>query len=318
MAARLRLAGKEEVLQRSIIEAVRVGDMLRLHRLARQGVRVSSPDPLVRAAANGRLDTLRFLVKELGADVNTAHKNITPLCAAAEMGHVAIVVCLVKELGADVNLAVDDGYTHLYIAAQMGHLAVLRALVEEFGADVNIETRKGATPLFIAAQGGHLDAVICLGTEFGANADITTLDGATPLHMAAFKGHLDVVQFLVEELGADINQATHNGSTPLGSASAGKHQSIAAYLIKKGANPQASDPRFGTVVDVSRRFGAPAEQIAYLEAKMHCSYPGCSGAGIKKCTGCKQARYCGQQCQLAHWPVHKADCKLQGNDTENI
>jgi ankyrin repeat protein len=191
----------------------------------------------------------------------------------------------------------------------MGHLAVLRALVEEFGADVNIETRMGATPLIIAAQGGHLDAVICLGKDFGANADTAMLDGTTPLHMAALNGHLDVVQFLVEELGADVNQATQDGCTVLGAASAGKHKSIAAYLIKKGANPQAVDPEYGTAADVSRTFGASASQIAYLEAKMHCSNPGCSGAGLKKCTGCKQARYCGQECQLLHWPAHKADCK---------
>jgi hypothetical protein len=28
-----------------------------------------------------------------------------------------------------------------------------------------------------------------------------------------------------------------------------------------------------------------------------------------KCTGCKQARYCGKVCQLAHWKAHKSDCK---------
>jgi hypothetical protein len=41
-----------------------------------------------------------------------------------------------------------------------------------------------------------------------------------------------------------------------------------------------------------------------------CSNPGCGGAGLKKCTGCKQARYCAQACQKAHRSVHKAECKL--------
>jgi hypothetical protein len=54
---------------------------------------------------------------------------------------------------------------------------------------------------------------------------------------------------------------------------------------------------------------ASAEQTAYLEAKTHCSNPGCSGAGIKRCPACKQARYCGEPCQYAHWKAHKADCK---------
>jgi hypothetical protein len=30
---------------------------------------------------------------------------------------------------------------------------------------------------------------------------------------------------------------------------------------------------------------------------------------VKKCTGCKQARYCGEPCQLAHWTAHKTDCR---------
>jgi ankyrin repeat protein len=252
--------------------------MSRLQRIAQQGVRGSSPLPLVIAAANGRLDLLRLLVKELGADFNEA---------------------------------THDGATPLYVAAQNGHLDVVRCLVRELGVDINQADKDGATPLLIAAQNSHLGVVKCLGEEFGANANTAMLNGTTPLHMVAFNGHLDVVRFLVEELGADVNHASQDGRTALGSASAGQHRSIAAYLIKKGANPQAVDATFGTAADVSRRFGAPAEQTAYLEAKMHCTNPGCSGAGIKKCTGCKQARYCGQPCQLAHWPAHKADCTFK-------
>jgi hypothetical protein len=48
--------------------------------------------------------------------------------------------------------------------------------------------------------------------------------------------------------------------------------------------------------------------MEYLNAKAHYSNPDCSGAGRKKCTGRKQARYCGQSCQLAHWKAHKAKC----------
>jgi ankyrin repeat protein len=260
---------------------------------------------------NGRLDLVRFLVEELGADVNDrGPMGFTPLYAAAERGHIAIVVCLVKELGAHVDLAAEDGATPLHHAAQVVHLTVVRILVKELDADVNFRTLKGSTALYAAAQNGHLDVVICLVKELGANADIAMLNGTTPLHMAAFyDGHLDVVQFLVDELGADVNRVAHNGRTALGFASAGNHKSIAAYLIKKGADPQASEHKYGTAADISRIVGAPAEQTAYLEAKMHCSYPSCSGGGIKKCTGCKQERYCGERCQLAHWPAHKADCK---------
>jgi hypothetical protein len=64
-----------------------------------------------------------------------------------------------------------------------------------------------------------------------------------------------------------------------------------------------------TAAYLSKHAGASAEQTAYLLAKTHCSNTGCSGAGIMKCTRCKQARYCGEPCQLAHWKAHKAECK---------
>jgi ankyrin repeat protein len=133
----------------------------------------------------------------------------------------------------------------------------------------------------LADQEGHLAAVCFLVHDL--DADVSKLDAKdrSPLFMAAFNGQMEVMGYFVEERGADVNQATHDGSTPLSAASAGQFKKLAAWLIKEGANPQASDLTFGTAADVSRNFGAPAEQTAYLEAKMHCSYPSCSGAGIK-------------------------------------
>jgi hypothetical protein len=92
-------------------------------------------------------------------------------------------------------------------------------------------------------------------------------------------------------------------------ATHGKHDKIIRCLTKYGADTQATHHQGGTAVDVSRIYGAPAGQTAYLEAKAHCLNPGCDGAGLRKCQGCKQVRYCGVECGLAHWPQHKAKCK---------
>jgi hypothetical protein len=112
----------------------------------------------------------------------------------------------------------------------------------------------------------------------------------------------------VEELGADINRSQRGGFTPLTVASHHKHDKIIRWLIKHGADPGAFSV-LGTAVDASRDGGVPIAQTEYLEAKAHCSSPGCGGTGLKKCTGCKNVRYCGAACQLAHWKEHKADCK---------
>jgi hypothetical protein len=156
-------------------------------------------------------------------------------------------------------------------------------------------------------------------------------NGMTPLCIAAASSSLKMIKYLAKELGADVNHASPEGVTPLMIASVHKDTEIVVWLVKAGANPQASYKHtdlieyivkagiqpsasfvHGTVcnaADISREAKATAEQIAYLDAKAHCSSYPCSGAGLLKCTGCKQARYCGQQCQVAHWKAHKADCK---------
>jgi ankyrin repeat protein len=153
-----------------------------------------------------------------------------------------------------------------------------------------------------------LEAVRVLVKEL--NADVhQTSKGYFPLFVAAQEGLLAVVQCLVKELGADINQANHNGATPLMVASYHKHTEVVVWLSKHGADAQASHQDGSTAVDVSRDFGAPAEQTAYLEARTHCANPGCDGAGLKKCSSCLRVFFCGPACIRAHWTAHKAECK---------
>ena len=33
------------------------------------------------------------------------------------------------------------------------------------------------------------------------------------------------------------------------------------------------------------------------------------GASLKACSACKSVAYCNAECQVAHWAVHKPDCK---------
>jgi ankyrin repeat protein len=301
-----------EVPEERIFEAIKRDDIAQLRRWARQGLRVTSDRPLARAVCLGKLGMAQYLVQELGAEVNEADDTgYTPLSFAAGKGDLAMVRCLVKKLGADVNKANLTGATPLHVAVWEGKLAVVRCLVKELGADVNKVDNAGYTPLNSAAGAGDLTIVHCLGKELDADVNQADQEGATPLYFAAHGGKLAVVQCLVKELGADINQATQHGGTPLMTAAANKHSDVVKWLIKAGADTQATlfEVTDCTAADFSRHVGASADQTAYLEAKTHCSNPGCSGAGLLKCTGCKQARYCGEACQLAHWKAHKADCR---------
>jgi ankyrin repeat protein len=339
-----------QVSENAIVDACKRGDNAQLRRWGRQGVRVSGAEALLKsvfsganfdlfrclvkglgadinasrvrdgatslyvAAQVGNLALVQFFVEELGADVNKARQDgATPLYIAAHQGYLALVRLLVAEHGADVNQALNAGTTPLYCAAHKGHLAVVRCLVKELGADVNQALHGGATPLHIAAREGNLAILRCLVKELGADVNPRLHYGNTPLHIAAHKGHLAVVRCLVKECGADVNKARSDGATPLMLAATCKHEDVVTFFVKYGANLQVAVPSYGTAAEISRRAGAPAGQTQYLEARTHCAKPGCDGAGVKKCAGCLQVYYCTRECQLAHWPAHKAECRQSAN-----
>ncbi|KAL4425308.1 hypothetical protein ABPG75_009324 [Micractinium tetrahymenae] len=54
-----------------------------------------------------------------------------------------------------------------------------------------------------------------------------------------------------------------------------------------------------------------AEEQLQAEAAAAASGSASSGAPPKlhQCSGCRRVMYCNRECQLAHWPSHKADCK---------
>jgi ankyrin repeat protein len=146
----------------------------------------------------------------------------------------------------------------------------------------------------------------CLVKGLGIDVNKASVGGGTSLYIAAVKGHLQliVVRCLVNELSAEVNQADDKGCTHLMIATFRKHMDVVRRLVKAGAESQAADGSKITAAMFSKHVDAPAEQTAYLEAKTHCSHYNCNGAGVIKCTGCRQARYCGEACQLAHWKAH--------------
>jgi ankyrin repeat protein len=272
------------------------------------GVRVSSGMPLCYAVGHGKIDVARLLVEGLGADVNQAvikdGKIVMPFVMK---GFATMARCLVKELGTNVNQSTEDGCTPLHMVATKGNVTMVRVL-KELGVDVNQPDDKGASPLHMVAQKGDVAMARVLVKELGVDVNYADLQGRFPLFWSALCGHVDLVPVLVEELGADIYLAALNNVTALMAAARGKHDKLIRWLTKHGADLQTS-AQVGMAVEVSRAFGAPVKQTTYLEAKAHCTNPGCDGVGLRKCQGCKVVRYCGMECGLAHWPVHKAECK---------
>ena len=55
---------------------------------------------------------------------------------------------------------------------------------------------------------------------------------------------------------------------------------------------------------------AAAARDAFDSAVGECAAAACARKAIARCTRCRRAGYCGVACQTAHWPAHKAQCRL--------
>jgi hypothetical protein len=169
----------EAVTDEMVEEASEAGDLEQLQVWARQGVRVTTGEPL-HAPAGG--------------------------------GFVEVAICLVQEPGADVNQATNAGITALIYAVVHGNLDMVRCLVEH-GADVDKCDEEGDkdTALLAAAKEGKLAIVRCL-VELGASIEAVDIHGDTALlactrngHYLTMHGHYSTMQFLLEHAGANFD-----------------------------------------------------------------------------------------------------------------
>ena len=67
--------------------------------------------------------------------VNAHQDGYSAIMLAARGGHTATVLGLVKECGADVNTATRNGYTAVILAVKGGHTATVKVLVQECAAN---------------------------------------------------------------------------------------------------------------------------------------------------------------------------------------
>ena len=155
--------------------------------------------------------------------------NETPLHWAAAGGKTDGVKVLIKA-GADVNTTDDEGYNPLHVTAYEGHTEIGKALIEA-GADVDAKANRGSTPLHLAAHEGKRETVKAL-LKAGAEIDVTDEWAQTPLYIATVKGHTEIVQAL-RKAGAEVEVTDYRGDTPLNTAQRNGQSEVAAILARK-------------------------------------------------------------------------------------
>jgi ankyrin repeat protein len=167
--------------------------------------------PLMSAAAGGRLDEVRDLLKS-GADVNQQGAlGITALIVAAGAGHLEVVKALL-EAGADPNAAagvVHGGFFSVLTVAMnrtnKNRIELMDILIAA-GAKVNPPRRFAESPLDAAVKERDIEMLRVL-LERGADVNWENEIGTTPLESAVSMGEPDVeVIRLLLKAGADPNR----------------------------------------------------------------------------------------------------------------
>ncbi|KAL6847066.1 hypothetical protein ACP4OV_022919 [Aristida adscensionis] len=151
----------------------------------------------LQATGDGNLRLVSKMAREV--DLKAAKDCIgrNALHYAAPQGHLAICKFLVEEVGIDVNSRSLEGQTPMQLTAAEGdrNVPVLRYLLD-CGGDPAAPGCNGTTPLHRAAEFGHCEAVRLLLSK-GVPVDPVDHRG-TPLLLAATRDQDQAIKILLE------------------------------------------------------------------------------------------------------------------------
>lgn len=188
---------------------------------------------LMVASFAGQVDTVRFLIDEVGFCVEERDACLrTPIHLATKSGSIC-VVRLLLERGADPDHMDEAQRTALIYAAAAYNVPLLSCLLDG-NADPDVTDQSLRSCLHYLAEGGYShcgggrggmcgrvghELAVEKGVKrlllYGAQVDIGDHAGHTPLHLAAASSKVNVVSLLLGLGGANPSVEDKGGMTPL-------------------------------------------------------------------------------------------------------
>ena len=194
----------EVAAYRGLHAAAAKGDVVEIHRLARDGAKLNETDAKGRtalhvAAFQAKPDAVRALLA-LGIDSAILDYERYDAVTIASVANAVPTLQALLAGGASAKLTTSryDG-TALIASAHLGHVGVVDALIRD-GAPLDHVNNLGWTALIeavILGDGGtrHTEVVRLL-TAAGANRAIADRQGRTPLDLARERGYAAMVRLL--------------------------------------------------------------------------------------------------------------------------
>ncbi|KAM0884695.1 hypothetical protein ACQ4PT_030827 [Festuca glaucescens] len=207
------------------------------------------------ACSDGDVDRIKAVVDSLDEDDRASLPSLRmegcgPLHSVAGSGNMAVCKYLVEQLGFDVDFEAinhGSGITPLAFAAAHGQVIAARYFLDK-GANPNKKnSSRGTTLLHEAAEAGH-DEIARLLLSKGASVDASSSYGA-PLVAAGVRGKFSVMKILLEN-NADPNKVSWDFGTPLISTLYGAPERMSEstclkcvkLLVKAGADVNCTNP----------------------------------------------------------------------------
>ncbi|KAL9988547.1 hypothetical protein ACROYT_G003004 [Oculina patagonica] len=146
------------------------------------------------AAKTGDLERVKELIRVVPAMKNsTDERGMNPLHVAAANGRLDCVKWLAVS-GVDLAEETPTGYTPMHLAAMNGHVNCMMIL-SAMGSTLSCRTVDELTPLHLACMSGYIECVKWLIAN-RAKADVLDNNGRTPLDIAEEYGHEELVKLL--------------------------------------------------------------------------------------------------------------------------
>jgi len=258
---------------------------------------------------------------------------------AADQGHAEAQLALGKcySEGKGVGQNDDEGARWWRLAADQGQMDAQLSLgkCHQDGRGVTHDDDEGARWFRLAADKGHAGAQLALAKAYHDGKGVAQSDeeAASLWRLAADQGNMDGQCFLgwcyAEGRGVPKNDresarwrrlAADQGHAPA-------YLALGAVLIEGIPDAVPADPCKGANLlalyaqTEIGEFGASGLNPALEVLRSHADNRdvvascciGCGATrGLKQCTRCHVARFCGSECVRKVWPAHKGKCKQWG------